>query len=326
MTNVSIDIRPATNDDRELVTRIFDTANPAWATSAAHYRQGARSEPTNGISVLAERAGQVVGAARANEALEGLVPRPGTFSARVAVDPCAAAQGVGSRLWAALREWLGGQHRPQEVLSWADRDDRRTVAVAAHWNFERQAGSIEDPTDLKDDEAWAWNYELQLEDPVTQAPITTPPDLSISPLAEVLADPRLTASLHEAHEECRSDVPAWERYEPTPLQHFIDTQHQRLADGGFAVIAHRNGEVLGATFAERAAFVPMVHNDFTMVRRSARGNRLALTLKRRLIAEATAAGTERITTEVRTDNKPMLAVNRTLGFRRIAMRHLSCEL
>ena len=32
---------------------------------------------------------------------------------------------------------------------------------------------------------------------------------------------------------------------------------------------------------------------------------------------------ERITTEVRTDNGPMLAINATLGFRRIAMRQLT---
>ena len=326
MTDASIEIRPATNEDREVVTRIFDTANPAWATSAAQYRRGRRPEPANGIFVVAERAGQVVGAARANEALEGLLPRPGTFSARVAVDPRAAAQGVGSRLWAALREWLGGQDRPQEVLSWADRDDERTVAVAAHWDFERRAGSVEDPADLKDDEAWAWNYELQLGDLVTEEPIASPRGVSVSPLADVLDDRRLTASLHEAHEECRADVPAWETYDPKPLQHFIDTQQQRLADGGFAVIAHRNGEVLAATFAERAAFVPMAHNDFTMVRRSARGNRLALAVKGRLIQEASAVGIQRITTEVRTDNNPMLAVNATLGFRRIAMRQLSQEL
>jgi GNAT superfamily N-acetyltransferase len=244
----------------------------------------------------------------------------------VAVDPCAAAQGVGSRLWAALREWLASQHQRKEVLSWADRDDQRTVAVAAHWEFERRAGSIEDPADLKADEAWAWTYELQLGGLEKEAPIASPPRVSISPLPDVLADRRLLASLHEAHEECRGDVPAWETYEPKPLQYFIDTQQQRLADGGFAVIAHRDNEVLAATFAERAAFVPMVHNDFTMVRRSARGNGLAMAIKRRLISEAAATGIERITTEVRTDNKPMLAVNATLGFRRIAMRHLCCEL
>ena len=70
----------------------------------------------------------------------------------------------------------------------------------------------------------------------------------------------------------------------------------------------------------------MVHNDFTMVRRSARGHRLALTVKRCLIEDATAGGIERITTEVRTDNKPMLAVNATLGFRCIAMRQLCREM
>jgi RimJ/RimL family protein N-acetyltransferase len=84
--------------------------------------------------------------------------------------------------------------------------------------------------------------------------------------------------------------------------------------------------VLAGTFAERAAFVPLVHNDFTMVRRSARGQRLALTVKRCLIEEAARANIQQITTEVRTDNKPMLAVNATLGFRRIAMRQLSQEL
>jgi RimJ/RimL family protein N-acetyltransferase len=59
-----------------------------------------------------------------------------------------------------------------------------------------------------------------------------------------------------------------------------------------------------------------------MVRRSASGQGLALAIKSRLIHEAAAAGIEHITTEVRTDNHAMLAVNATLGFRRIAMRQL----
>jgi GNAT superfamily N-acetyltransferase len=326
VTPDAIRIRPATDDDREALTRVFDTANPAWATSAAQYRRGPRPEPTNGISVVAERAGQIVGAARSNEALEGLLPRPGMFSARVAVDPCAVGQRVGSRLWATLREWLGAQSHRKEVFSWADRDDQRTVAIAAHWHFSRRPGSIEDPADLNGDEPWAWNHELKLDPDRIEPPTGAPPGITISPLADVLGDRPLVESLHEAHEECRADVPAWEPYEPIPLQEFIVTQQQRLADGGFGIVAHRNGEVLAGTFAERSAFVPTVHNDFTMVRRSTRGQGLALTVKRRLIEEATAEGIQRITTEVRTDNKPMLAVNAALGFRRIAVRHLSREL
>lgn len=325
MTDAPLRIRPATDNDRRTVTRIFDTANPAWATSAAQYRR-ARPEPANGIWVVAELAGRVVGAARGNEALEGLLPRPGAFSVRVAVDPCVAGQGVGGRLWSTLREWLGAQPHSQGVLSWADRDDERAVAVAAHWQFDRRPGSIEDPTDLNGDEAWAWNYELDLGGHGADLPTGCPAAVAISPLVDLLDDRRLMASLHEAHEECRADVPAWEPYEPRPLQKFFAIQRQRLADGGFGVIAHRNGEVLAATFAERAAFVPMAHNDFTMVRRAVRGQKLALAVKRRLIQEAVVANIQRITTEVRTDNKPMLAVNATLGFRRIAMRHLSREL
>ena len=93
--------------------------------------------------------------------------------------------------------------------------------------------------------------------------------------------------------------------------------------GGDGIVAHRKREILAATFADRAAFVPMVHNDFTMVRRHARGQHLALAVKTRLLWDLASTGIERVTTEVRTDNHPMLAVNRTLGFRRIAMRQLT---
>jgi hypothetical protein len=82
------------------------------------------------------------------------------------------------------------------------------------------------------------------------------------------------------------------------------TQRERLADGGAGIVAHRNREVLAATFAERAAFVPMVHNDFTMVRRRARGQHLALAVKTRLLRDAARAGIGRVTTEVCTDNHP----------------------
>lgn len=321
----TIRIRPATDADREAVTRIFDAANPAWATSAAEYRRGPKPPPSNGIMLLAELDGDPVGAARANEALDGLIPRPGTFSARIAVLPSAEKRGVGGRLWNVIREWLEPQSA-QEVNSWADHDSRRSVGVAAGWGFQRRPGSIEEPADLADDQPWAWDYELRLDLERTGQELTCgaiPQGVSLSPLEKVLDDPALSTSLHEAHEECRGDVPAWETYEATGLSDFLTAQRERLAAGGAGIVAHRNCEVLAATFADRAAFVPMVHNDFTMVRRHARGQHLAVAVKSRLLRDVARTGIERVTTEVRTDNHPMLAVNRTLGFRRIAMRQLS---
>src|SRR5207302_9925940 len=100
-------------------------------------------------------------------------------------------------------------------------------------------------------------------------------------------------------------------------------ERERIRDGGSGLVLHRKAEVLAGTFVQRAAFVPVVHNDFTMVRRSARGQRLALGLKLHLLDQLEKDGLERVTTEVRTDNPAMLAVNRTLGFRRIGMRHIA---
>jgi hypothetical protein len=275
--------------------------------------------------LLAELGGRSVGAARASEALDGLIPRPSTFSARIAVLPGAEGRGVGRQLWNAIRQWLDPQ-TPAEIGSWADHDDHRTVTIAATWGFERRPGSIEEPADLADDSPWAWDYELRL-DPETRVEASDragrPQGVTLSPLEQLLDDPALCTSLHEAHEECRRDVPAWETYKEVSRSDFIRTQGERLADGGAGIVAHRNCKVLAATFADRAAFVPMIHNDFTMVRRYARGQHLALAVKTRLLREVAREGIERVTTEVRTDNHPMLAVNRTLGFRRIAMRQLT---
>jgi len=327
MKTRQITLRPGADADRESVTRIFDMANPSWATSAAHWRQlaAARTEPANGIVIVAEDHGRMVGAARANEALEGLLPQPGTFSARVAVDPGAAGDGVGSVLWRAASDWISEQS-PTQINSWCDRDDERTIAIAAHWAFERRNESLETPEDLDPDQPWAWNYELRLDSRShanTEDVPALPPNVTVSPLGEVMDDADLAASLHEGYEECRADVPAWEPYKPRRRSDFLKNQHDRLQHGGLGLVAHRNRDVVAATFAERAAFVPMIHNDFTMVRRNARGQRLALGLKRQLIRDAASCGLERITTEVRTDNGPMLAINARLGFRRIAMRQLT---
>ena len=327
MKTRQITLRQGADADLETVTRIFDVANPSWATSAAHWRRqsATRIAPANGIVILAEDHGRMVGAARANEALEGLLPQPGTFSARVAVDPGAAGYGVGSLLWRAVSDWISGQS-PTQINSWCDRDDERTAAIAAHWGFERRNGSLETPEDLDTDQPWAWNYELRLDsscragDENMSAPL---PRATVTPLPEIMEDAALAASLYESYEECRADVPAWEPYQPGRRSDFIKAQHERLQHGGLGLVAHHNGEVLAATFAERAAFVPMIHNDFTMVRRSARGQRMALGLKSRLIREAASCGLQRITTEVRSDNGPMLAINATLGFRQIAMRQLT---
>ncbi len=326
MIETHLEIRSATDPDSDAVTRAFDVANPAWATSASHHRRhgGRQTAPLNGIVLVAERHGQIIGAARASEALEGLLPQPGNFSARVAVDPSAAGNGIGGHLWRAVAEWIERQS-PRRISSWIDRDDQRSLAITTRWGFHRRPGSIEDPDDLADNEPWAWDYELNLTKhrPSLETAPPLPVGIIVSPLTEVLDDPRLLASLHEVHEECRADVPAWEPYEPKPRNEFEQTQRDRIRDGGTGLVAHRHREILAATFAERAAFVPVVHNDFTMVRRSARGQHLALGLKSRLLHELAERATEAVITEVRTDNAPMLAVNAALGFRRIAMRHVT---
>jgi mycothiol synthase len=247
-----------------------------------------------------------------------------TFSARVAVHPDAAGRGVGRCLWAKLTEWILPQH-PRQIPSWADKSDCHSLAVADHWGFTRRPGTIEATEDLQNAEPWPWRYELRLDslhlDSVLDHAVL-PADVECHTLAEVVDDADLVASLHEAHEECRTDVPSWEPYQTMTKQDFEKSQRQRLVDGGFGLVAHRRRQVLAATFAEGMAFVPDLHNDFTMVHRSVRGQHLAVTLKARLITSALTLGFERITTEVRSDNAPMLAVNETLGFRRIAMRHL----
>jgi GNAT superfamily N-acetyltransferase len=318
-------VRSVTPDDADSVARIFDLAGRSWATSVQQRRQKKDERiPVNGIRILAEADGQIVGTASANEALDGLVPQPGVFSAKVAVDPRTTSQGVGRALWTTVSEWLHPQ-KAEQIISWTDRDDARSVAVARHWGFVRRPGSIEDPDDLEDGEAWAWQFRLDLDsiDPDRMnalAPL--PQGVHISALVEALDDRHLRASLHEAHEECRADVPSWETYKSSGLAEFEQAQHQRLADGGVGLVAHRGKQVLAATFAERAAFVPDLHNDFTMVSRAARGQRLALSLKSRLLTEVAADGIERITTEVRSDNPRMLAVNAALGFHRVTMRQL----
>jgi GNAT superfamily N-acetyltransferase len=319
-------IRDATRHDVDAEARVFNLANRPWATSIEQHRHQRSNDgiPPNGVRVVAEEGGTIVGVARSNEALEGLLPQPGMFSARVAVVPHAAGRGVGRHLWANLAHWINAR-QPRQVISWADRDDSRSLEVAEHWGFTRRPGTIETPQELGNAEAWPWRYELRLDtlelDSIHHH-TALPADVEVHGLAEVVEDEELLASLHEAHEECRTDVPSWEAYHPMTKPDFEKAQRQRVADGGIGLVAHRRDQVLAATFAERLAFVPDLHSDFTMVRRSARGRRLAMTLKSHLITRAAALGVERITTEVRSDNTPMLVINRALGFHRLAMRHL----
>ena len=148
-----------------------------------------------------------------------------------------------------------------QINSWCDRADQRTVKIAAHWGFERRNESIETPEDLDPDQPWAWNYELRLDSGChadTEDVPALPPNVAVSRLGEVLDDADLAASLHEGYEECRSDVPAWEPYKPGRRSDFVKAQHERLQQGGVGLVAHRNGDVVAATFAEGAAFVRMI--------------------------------------------------------------------
>ena len=57
-----IPIHPATDADSEVVTRIFDAANPAWATSAGEYRTNRPAEwITRDVALLNEPVGDGLG-------------------------------------------------------------------------------------------------------------------------------------------------------------------------------------------------------------------------------------------------------------------------
>lgn len=226
---------------------------------------------------------------------------PGFMQASVVVAPQWRHQGVGQALWQTLYQHLpaGTQGLVAQVLdiapsslAWAER--RGFVSQAHRFTSELDLTGFDEapfaPALIRLQEQGVQIIDLQHADAATTRRY-------IEFIADLLPDtPDLAGHPRWSAEQVR---------EVFHMNHDPHPEWQLLAVGP-------DGEWLGLTVMVR--YGDLAYNEFTAVVPPARGRGLALPLKLQVIRRAQQAGFQVMRTNNHSQNAPMLAVNRALGF------------
>lgn len=226
---------------------------------------------------------------------------PDFLQASVIVAPDYRGKGIGSRLWDTMRQAVPAEVRGLSA-DVADTDptsrewaERRGFGVHVH----RYASELDlaafDETPFSADWDRLHAGGVRVGDMVG---------------AEADTEARLVDLIAEllTHTPDLAGLPRWSAEQVREVFHMNSDPHpewQLLALGP-------QGEWLGLTVMVR--YGDMAYNEFTAILPQARGRGLALPLKLEAIRRAQAAGLKVMRTNNHSENAPMLAVNRRLGF------------
>jgi len=280
-------IREYDGADRETWLRL----HAGWgATPRQLVEASLDTEPTDTdivVRLVAEDGRRVVGCAELNEALPGFA---GRSVLRVVVDPQQRGQGIGSELSAQLLAASAGRPRVLRVVV-RDNDPgaRRFVERRGFRLVQHSLGFV-----------------LDLEAVPPRAP-EPEPGLDIWALPDAPCDADWVR-LHDAFVACCADTPDLEGV--MPPRDFLEALVTLPAG---ALVGHVDGRV--------AAFTAAYPEDaqtwriaLTGVAPALRRRGLGRTIKLALEQVARRHGARRITTDNLSDNRPILALNRSLGY------------
>ena len=231
---------------------------------------------------------------------------PQTFWVEVGVDPEHQGRGVGRALADALT--LEAERRTARRL-WASArvDQPRAVRFLTLQGYSERRRSWRSRLEL----ATAAELPDRTEELARQG-------ISFTTLAqEDLSDPRVVRDLYELSAAASADEPRLGPYTPITLEQFVEMDLRSptfLPDAYF--LARKDGRFVAMSALRRAAGESgTLHQSFTGTRRELRGRGIATELKRRAVAYAREHGFQSIRTGNDSLNRPMLAINRKLGFR-----------
>lgn len=229
---------------------------------------------------------------------------PGHLHTIVLVHPEHRGQGHGRALWDAVHEETVRQ-APRGLATNVDDRDPQSRAWAGRRGFAVHAHRYASELDLGtfDEAAHAGALDRAAAQGVTFADLADADGATLDRYLDFVAE-RLTETPDLAGH------PRWPREQVRGVLHL---GHDPRPDWLVLALGPQ-GEWLGTTAMVAFPHVGMAYNQFTGVIPSARGRGLALPLKLHAIRRAEAAGLAIMRTNNHSQNAPMLAVNRRLGF------------
>jgi GNAT superfamily N-acetyltransferase len=289
-----VELRSASVDEADMAADVRASAVTDVIITAEGMRTWLSALPPGSDLLLlaaADATGRLVGWCTAARSTHAADQASGMLD--VTVRPEAQGQGVGGRLVAAGLEHLDrlGLH----TVRTSSPDGPAQRALARQFGYQV----------VSESQGWAV-------DPRTVAPLDVPADVSLVPFGE-LDDP---APLFELDVEASRDVPGEEDFDALTLDQWVSQFWRSVfADDEASLAGYVDGELAGLTMLRVDRPSGRAQNNLTATRRPHRGRGLARLLKSHSLGAAARAGATIAFTFTDATTAPMLAVNRSLGYR-----------
>lgn len=293
-----LEVRTATSDeDFGHVARIVSEVSPDAPLSVKEMRWAEQAYP-GGRRFLARLDGEPVGAGGAGRAYSWPADYPALWG-NISVLPDFRRRGVGAAILGAMA--AVAREAGKEMLMGRTTSDRpHAIEFLEHRGFIEHERMKVVALDLAG---------------VPPPAVNPPAGITITSLEQ---RPDLVEGVYAVAVEAMPDIPGDGPQAPATLEEFRvrDVDRESVPPGAFAVALDEvTGEAVGyANLMLLAGSSRIAWNGMTAVRPAWRGRGVASALKRATIAWAIAHDLAEIDTANDLDNRPMRAINRTLGY------------
>ena len=302
-------LRPASLDDAVFAADMDTTVRPQDAEDPVMTRYW-WEHPWDGAvweRFVAERQGRPVGLVhfRHPRTWDEMPERWGRLNAQLLPDVRTEERFVA--LFAAAEDALRSRGALRTSL-WAWEDDEVKNAAAAARGFREERRERFWSLDLR-----ANREKLEGMTQASRAKMAAA-GVRIGVLADD-ADPERYQKLWRLSNEAERDIPTTVPHVEVTFETFMDTFRAPNTREDRMFIARRGDDVVGISFLTYPPVRGAIETGFTGTARSVRGLGVARALKCETVMQAIALGVDRVQTDNDSQNKPILHINETMGYR-----------